>query len=401
MNGKKITNLAAPTNPTDAATKAYVDSVKTFSTGAIISGSDLNGRLTFSSPTGVNGIAWTAVDLSWVGRSGPNRLVMNSQADATGTDLVSFDETGLASIYGPINVGGAINSGGMINSNGGIVSVTGSTGNTHFFLYGPGNVERGLIFTDAAAPGPVFVRVNNVHTFSFGSDGTFTSPGGVTASSGTVHAAGNVTAGGAMYASGGAFNGTPTTVVLSPQTAGIVYLRPNGAGTATGEFKVDSAGNITVSGAVFGGTGYMPRTGVGGSYGSNPYNFWWTGAQLQAYVDSTNFGNILNTCDYRIKKDVVPLESKWDAVKALTPISYTHAEFITEGSETPLYAADDIQRWGFIAHEVQETLLPTAADGEKDAPNQIQNLNLVAVVAALTKALQEAMARIEALEAAA
>ena len=67
----------------------------------------------------------------------------------------------------------------------------------------------------------------------------------------------------------------------------------------------------------------------------------------------------------------------------------------------PMFAADDIERWGFIAHEVQETLLPSAASAVKDDPVAVQSLNLAPIVASLTKALQEAMARIEALEAAA
>ena len=65
-----------------------------------------------------------------------------------------------------------------------------------------------------------------------------------------------------------------------------------------------------------------------------------------------------------------------------------------------LFAADDIERWGFIAHELQATLTPSAATGEKDSPDTIQSPNPFTLIAALTKALQEAMVRIEALEAA-
>jgi hypothetical protein len=45
-------------------------------------------------------------------------------------------------------------------------------------------------------------------------------------------------------------------------------------------------------------------------------------------------------------------------------------------------------------------LTPSAANGLKDAPDEIQSLNLPTLLAALTRALQEAMARIEALEGA-
>ena len=34
----------------------------------------------------------------------------------------------------------------------------------------------------------------------------------------------------------------------------------------------------------------------------------------------------------------------------------------------PMFPEDDIERWGFIAHELQETLVPSAATATKDAP---------------------------------
>jgi len=51
-----------------------------------------------------------------------------------------------------------------------------------------------------------------------------------------------------------------------------------------------------------------------------------------------------------------------------------------------------------IAHELQDTLVPTAANGRKDQENVVQSPNPMTVIAALTKALQEAMERIEVLE---
>jgi hypothetical protein len=65
-----------------------------------------------------------------------------------------------------------------------------------------------------------------------------------------------------------------------------------------------------------------------------------------------------------------------------------------------LVKADNIERWGFVAHELQETLVESAASGVKDQADTIQSPNPWTVIASLTKALQEAMERIEALEAA-
>ena len=97
----------------------------------------------------------------------------------------------------------------------------------------------------------------------------------------------------------------------------------------------------------------------------------------------------------------------WDTVKALRPISYEyndwkppwHQPTEAAGSSPIQFAADGVERWGFIAHELQETLIMDAATGVKDEEYLIQSPNPWTVIAALTKALQEAMARIEALEA--
>jgi hypothetical protein len=140
------------------------------------------------------------------------------------------------------------------------------------------------------------------------------------------------------------------------------------------------------------GTGFNTRAGTGGGFGGNQVNFNWTGA-LQGWIDGTNLGNVSFTSDYRTKKDVEDLHGTWDAVKALRPVKYTQAEY------APLFVADDIERWGFIAHELQGTLIEHAATGTKDAPDTVQSPNPWTVIAALTKALQEAMTRIEALEA--
>ena len=120
------------------------------------------------------------------------------------------------------------------------------------------------------------------------------------------------------------------------------------------------------------------------------------------------------TSDYRIKKDVAPLGSTWDIVKALNPISYTQAEYSPdshlermaepveqdEPAIGPFFPADDKERWGFIAHELQETLIEDAATAYKDAPDAVQSPNPWTIIAALTKTVQEMQDRIEALEAA-
>jgi len=125
------------------------------------------------------------------------------------------------------------------------------------------------------------------------------------------------------------------------------------------------------------------------------------------YIGDVGVGNVLLS-DYRIKKDMTPLQSTWEKIKQLNPISYKQKEHTPKSMKEaakkegkPLIAEDNTERWGFAAHELQETLCKGAATGRKDADNVLQAPDPMAVIAALTKALQEAMARIEALEAAA
>lgn len=158
----------------------------------------------------------------------------------------------------------------------------------------------------------------------------------------------------------------------------------------------NTAGNelqISSSGWVYGGVGYTTRTAGNGSYGSNFFNFYWTGSGLNVYVDNSYMGVMAYQSDYRIKKDVQDLGSTWDAVKALRPVTFSFTDY------GELFKGDDQLRWGFIAHELQETLIDDAATGHKDDPDMIQSPNPWTIIAALTKTVQELQARVEALEA--
>jgi hypothetical protein len=96
--------------------------------------------------------------------------------------------------------------------------------------------------------------------------------------------------------------------------------------------------------------------------------------------------------DYRLKTNVTPLTGSTAKVKALKPCSYN---WVSEPT---------LQGEGFLAHELA-SIVPQAVVGEKDAllPDgsmKAQQVDLSYVVPLLTAALQEALARIEALEAA-
>jgi hypothetical protein len=139
--------------------------------------------------------------------------------------------------------------------------------------------------------------------------------------------------------------------------------------------------------------GINGRQGGGGTLSSNYYNFYWTGSSMQMWVDTVNLGDVNYTSDYRAKRNVTPLaDNAIDRVKQLKPVSFQWKDYEV------IRESDQVLE-GFIAHEVQE-VIPSGASGEKDKEHQLQSLRLDGIVSVLTKALQESITRIEALESA-
>jgi hypothetical protein len=174
-----------------------------------------------------------------------------------------------------------------------------------------------------------------------------------------------------------------------PLTGGIL------SGAVTINSTLSVTGSVTTnSNLVANGTACRP--GLNGTVTSSNYFINWTGSG-QLWIDATNVGTFAFTSDYRIKRDVVDLPSTWNRAKALRPVSYRLQDYTPPGA-AQLVVGDDVERWGFVAHELQETLIHDAATGTKDQANLIQSPNPWTVLATITRALQEAMARIEALE---
>ena len=237
----------------------------------------------------------------------------------------------------------------------------------------------------------------------------------------------NINAGGLTVLGGVQVGVGNPNLVLGGNSAGGgqgIVLRPLGVGNTTNQVIIDNT-TLSCPGTIL-SNGTQCRRGTGGGTGVNFFNFYWNGGAMEVWADTYNPGTIAYTSDYRIKKDVVDLDSKWDVVKALRPIKYTQAEFTPpsqvayiakevlkarkeaednpeakprEVNTGPAYVADDIERWGFVAHELQATMIESASTGVKDAPNVVQSPNPWTIIAALTKVVQELQARVEQLEA--
>jgi hypothetical protein len=118
-----------------------------------------------------------------------------------------------------------------------------------------------------------------------------------------------------------------------------------------------------------------------------------------AAVDATVVGSIttsgsataFNTSsDYRLKEDILEIQDSISKVQALKPVNFA-------------WKLDGTRADGFLAHEAQE-VVPAAVSGTKDAVDEdgqpdYQGIDQSKLVPLLTKALQEALTKIESLEA--
>jgi hypothetical protein len=108
-------------------------------------------------------------------------------------------------------------------------------------------------------------------------------------------------------------------------------------------------------------------------------------------ISSSGSATAYNTSsDYRLKEDVQPMVGSVDRLMALKPVNFA---WKVDGSRVD----------GFLAHEAQE-VVPECVTGEKDAVDdegnpQYQGIDQSKIVPLLVAALQEALTKIEALEA--
>jgi hypothetical protein len=135
---------------------------------------------------------------------------------------------------------------------------------------------------------------------------------------------------------------------------------------------------------------------IASSLGGAAAFYYGTAASLGSAVGSitlTATTTSFNTSsDYRLKENVISVTNAADRVKQLKPCNFTWVQH-------PEVSAVD----GFLAHELAE-IVPSATTGEKDAVDEegipiYQGIDQAKIVPLLTAALQEAIARIEALEA--
>jgi hypothetical protein len=173
-----------------------------------------------------------------------------------------------------------------------------------------------------------------------------------------------------------------TTAVADDMTAGALHVAKN-ATTTSPTMIVDDADSSVESGSIcmavmfsndnsFSGAKYISFRDLGGEQGSVSGD----GAGSVAYNTSS---------DMRLKTNIQDTASQWDTIKALQVRDY---EWIANGNEET----------GFIAQEIYEQIPKVVHVGGEEATKEPWSVDYGRITPQLTKALQEAMARIETLE---
>jgi hypothetical protein len=164
--------------------------------------------------------------------------------------------------------------------------------------------------------------------------------------------------------------------------------------------RIDASGNIIYGTSTFGGVGGISMGTLSNgantsgyiSYNSStstsyPSIYKFNGDQVGAISYNSTSVTYGTTSDYRLKKNVTPIENALDKVLQLKPSHYKWKVDNTDGE-------------GFIAHELQ-AIVPYAVTGKKDAVNEdgsikAQVVDYSKLTPILTKAIQEQQAIIEA-----
>ena len=182
------------------------------------------------------------------------------------------------------------------------------------------------------------------------------------------------------------------TISQSTTLTGMLYNVPTGY---THQHQIASVvhSELTASGLKI-RTGYFIKQGSGTAvFGSSVFNNYWTGTNMQCWVDGTNVGNY-TICDYRIKENIQPARPVLSRLCQIEMIEY-------EIKDVGIFKKHG-RHHGMMAHQVQELFseLDNVVSGEKDAVNDDGDIQPQTITCEfnnlLVSAIQELNAKVEA-----
>jgi len=193
-------------------------------------------------------------------------------------------------------------------------------------------------------------------------------------------------------------------VVLDARNNGMVGFGTNSSGVATERMRIDSSGNVGIGTTTTTLAGAAYRVGVVASNNVMAINrtsgnqgtaiaFINENNVISGYIyNLTNSTSYSTTSDYRLKTAV---NYDWDATTRLKQLRPARFEWIADGD-------DAVPVDGFLAHEVQD-IVPEAISGthnevDDDGNPVYQGIDQSKLTPLLTKALIEAVEKIEQLE---
>lgn len=266
------------------------------------------------------------------------------------------------------------------NTAGGAISMNAVNGATGFSILGAVNVTGAIGCTTTISSSGAISSLGAI-TSRAASGGASLNSDGVGRGYAAFANASNVMQGYIGY-----INGTSIDIATSGSTTAIRCVA-----TTTSTSGIFQAGGDVAAGWSGASGGYVCKGGLTGGFSGNRFNFFWSGGSLFAYVDDTNIGAVQVTSDVRYKHSITPMEENAvDRMLQLQPISY---RFKDKG----IFKDDNVSREGFIAQDLKK-VIPSAVVGDEDSDNPM-SLNVIPIVAVLTKAIQELTDRIATLEA--
>jgi len=185
----------------------------------------------------------------------------------------------------------------------------------------------------------------------------------------------------------------PSADAIGFSTAGTENLRlsTTNLSFASGGSAVSASNLVGVSFMIFSGQGQL-RVGNSSTSAKNSVEFFNGNGQVGIIATNGSSTAYNTSSDYRLKENV---DYSWDATTRLKQLKPARFNFIVDDTNTLVD--------GFLAHEAQ-AVVPEAVHGthnevDDDGVAVMQGIDQAKLVPLLVKTIQEALARIETLEA--